>query len=272
MGDPGADYQKNIFLKVCVSLGRFDPSAGHEKLPIRRVCDSSNEKREWKLLRPWRHWAPFVRPLTACAKNRHSGKSRCWRFDWMGTVRITSLLAVSMEPGTRRSTGWQAENWPLSAAMTAVKKIELVEEVWGCAVQWARFLLFLHDFQVFCVFGCLNRYLDEIKGLPFLRLDPEQPEASQALADRHEDGGGECEPKIREFVELTFRENGAAWKHTMFRRSVTMFRRSSPGRRKTRKPPAKRAPPSKTSHTHPAHCQHSRRSRCRVTVRDLLVV
>ena len=35
---------KNIFLTVCVSLSRLGPSETHEKLSIRKMCDSSNEK------------------------------------------------------------------------------------------------------------------------------------------------------------------------------------------------------------------------------------
>ena len=40
---------KNIFLTVCVSLSGLGPSETHEKLSMRKMCDSSNEKQGEKL-------------------------------------------------------------------------------------------------------------------------------------------------------------------------------------------------------------------------------
>ena len=48
-GDPGLDHLQNIFLTVCVSLGGLGPSETHEKLSMRKMCDSSNEKQGEKL-------------------------------------------------------------------------------------------------------------------------------------------------------------------------------------------------------------------------------
>ena len=56
---------KNSFLKVSVSLGGFGPSVAHEKHSVRRRCVQATKNNFWgrNLLSPWRHWAPFVRPL-----------------------------------------------------------------------------------------------------------------------------------------------------------------------------------------------------------------
>ena len=64
---------KNIFLTVCVSLSGLGPSETHEKLSMRKTCDSSNEKQGEKLFLLWRHPALLVRPFSWLAKNRRQG-------------------------------------------------------------------------------------------------------------------------------------------------------------------------------------------------------
>ena len=66
---------KNIFLTVCVSLSGLGPSETHEKLSMRKICDSSNEKQGEKLFLLWRHSALLVWPFSWLAKNRRQGKS-----------------------------------------------------------------------------------------------------------------------------------------------------------------------------------------------------
>ena len=41
---------KNIFLTVCVSLSGLGPSETHEKLSMRKMCDSSSEKTRRKVI------------------------------------------------------------------------------------------------------------------------------------------------------------------------------------------------------------------------------
>ena len=63
---PKVFAKKNSFLKVSVSLSGFGPSVVHGKHSVRRRYPSwcsSYEKQGRNLLFPWRHWAPFVRPL-----------------------------------------------------------------------------------------------------------------------------------------------------------------------------------------------------------------
>ena len=48
-GEPGPDHLQKYFLTVCVSLSGLGPSETHEKLSMRKMCDSSNEKQGEKL-------------------------------------------------------------------------------------------------------------------------------------------------------------------------------------------------------------------------------
>ena len=48
-GDPGLDHLQWYFLTVCVSLSGLGQSETHEKLSMRQMCDSSNERR-WKVI------------------------------------------------------------------------------------------------------------------------------------------------------------------------------------------------------------------------------
>ena len=65
---------KICFLTVCVSLSGLGPSETHEKLSMRKMRDSSNEKQGEKLFLLWRHSALLVRPFSCLAKNRRQGK------------------------------------------------------------------------------------------------------------------------------------------------------------------------------------------------------
>ena len=57
VGDPKVDRQQKHFLTVCVSRGELGPSETHEKLLVKRLCGSSNEKHGEKLLLSWCHGA-----------------------------------------------------------------------------------------------------------------------------------------------------------------------------------------------------------------------
>ena len=56
-------------------MSELGPPETHEKLSVKRLCGSSNEKQGEKLLLSCRHWAPLVQPLSGLAKNRHVGKT-----------------------------------------------------------------------------------------------------------------------------------------------------------------------------------------------------
>ena len=79
--DPEVVCQKDSFLKVSVSLGGFCPSVAHGNILWDDVVLKLRKKQGRNLLSPWRHWAPFVRPLKGGYKNRRLGKSRGVRFD-----------------------------------------------------------------------------------------------------------------------------------------------------------------------------------------------
>ena len=89
---------KNIFLTVCVSLSGLSPSETHEKLSMRKMCDSSNEKQGEKLFLLWRHSALLVWPCSWLAKNRRQEKPcrRRYARDWSVrcTVRCTVRFAA----------------------------------------------------------------------------------------------------------------------------------------------------------------------------------
>ena len=93
-GDPGLDHLQIFFLTVCVSLSGLGPSETHEKLSMRKMCDSSNEKQGEKLFLLWRHSALLVRPCSWLAKNRRQGKPDRRRHarDW--SVRCTVALPL----------------------------------------------------------------------------------------------------------------------------------------------------------------------------------
>ena len=95
--DPEVVCQKDSFLKGSVSLGGFGPSVAHGKHSVRRRCVQATKKQGRKLLSPWRHWVPFVRPLKGGYKNRCLGKSRGVRFDSRNgcSVFLLALLNVS---------------------------------------------------------------------------------------------------------------------------------------------------------------------------------
>ena len=80
---------KNIFLTVCVSLSGLGPSETHEKLSMRKMCDSSNEKQGEKLFLPWRHSALLVRPFSWLAKIRRQGNPCQYARDW--SIRYGAL-------------------------------------------------------------------------------------------------------------------------------------------------------------------------------------
>ena len=83
---------KNIFLTVCVSLSGLGPSETHEKLSMRKMCDSSNEKQGEKLFLLWRHSALLVRPFSWLAKNRRQGNPlRSVRSRLVDTLRCAAL-------------------------------------------------------------------------------------------------------------------------------------------------------------------------------------
>ena len=83
---------KIFFLTICVSLSELGSPETHEKLSVKRLCGSSNEKQLQgeKLLLSWRHWAPLMQPLSRLAKNRH-----------MGTVETS-------QPQARPTDDWHA--------------------------------------------------------------------------------------------------------------------------------------------------------------------
>ena len=71
MVTPGeSTVYKNICLTVCVSLSELGHPETHEKLSIKRLSGSINEKQGEKLLLSCRHWAR----QSGLAKNRHPGK------------------------------------------------------------------------------------------------------------------------------------------------------------------------------------------------------
>ena len=61
----------------------FAPSVAHGKHSVRRRCVQATKKQGRNLLSPWRHWAPFVRPLKGGYKNRRLRRVarmlRVWR-------------------------------------------------------------------------------------------------------------------------------------------------------------------------------------------------
>ena len=61
----------NIFLTVCASLSELGPSKTHEKLSLKKLCESSNEKQGENLFLPRHHSAPLVQPFSGLASNRH---------------------------------------------------------------------------------------------------------------------------------------------------------------------------------------------------------
>ena len=101
---------KNIFLTVCVSLSGLCPSETHEKLSIRKMCDSSNEKQGEKLFLLWRHSALLVRPFSWLAKNRRQGNPCQY-------ARVRSLSVRSRLVDTLRCA------LPLQAPLTCTSRL-----------------------------------------------------------------------------------------------------------------------------------------------------
>ena len=95
--DPGVVCQKNSFLKVSVSLGGFGPSVAHGKHSVRRRCVQRYEKQGRNLLSPWRHWAPFVRPLKGLDKNRRLGKPQACTLRLKTGLVCTVRYALSLK-------------------------------------------------------------------------------------------------------------------------------------------------------------------------------
>ena len=111
---------KNIFLTVCVSLSGLGPSETHEKLSMRKMCDSSNEKQGEKLFLLWRHSAllvrVYVRPFSWLAKNRRQGNPCQYRRKRLvDTLRcalplqapLTCTSRLSCLSSDRRESHWK---------------------------------------------------------------------------------------------------------------------------------------------------------------------
>ena len=113
---PGTWSSSKIFFwQFCISLSGLGPSETHEKLSMRKMCDSSNEKQGGKLFLLWRHSALLVRPFSWLAKNRRQGNPCQYALEWSDTLRcalplqapLTCTSRLSCLSSDRRESHWK---------------------------------------------------------------------------------------------------------------------------------------------------------------------
>ena len=134
---------QNIFLTVCVSLSGLGPSETHEKLSMRKMCDSSNEKQGEKLFLLWRHSALLVRPFSWLAKNRRQGNPCQYARDW--SIRYGALCRSGSHGcyADRAAGHWVLGTWPTPEVRFPgnVQKFESLASRLRCGSAWIDRLL-----------------------------------------------------------------------------------------------------------------------------------
>ena len=117
-GDQGLDHLQKYFLAVCVSSSGLGPSETHEKLSMRKMCDSSNEKQGEKLFLLWRHSALLVRPSSWLAKNRRQGNMSLSVRSRLVDTRRCALFEFSLVTQSRADSNClRSRRWSVQECM-----------------------------------------------------------------------------------------------------------------------------------------------------------